>query len=356
MRIGFCTTDYPTLPADELFGRMAAAGAQVTQLSFASVAECGFTPSGVFEIPFTVEEAALDAIRAASEKYGIEIVCINGTYNMAHPDPAVREEGVARFAGFARAVRALGAPYVSLCSGTRNRADLWSAHPDNDTYKAFADTATGVMLLTPIAKRYGLTLALETEVSNTIDTPEKARQLMDEYGGGALNMIIDCANLFHPGQAYPQQVRYVIGHAFEVFGRDIVIAHAKDIAEGAGVQFCPTGEGIVDYPYCIEQLRAHSYTGDMLIHGVYDQAKRPPRCGFCVHCYDAAGGKSCAYTRCRHHRRDGRHRLCRCMRHSACGRICHWRGAQCVKLCRRPRAFADRRTRCSGRVSAGRPC
>ena len=92
---------------------------------------------------------------------------------------------------------------------------------------------------------------------------------MDSIGSDKLKMILDCANLVHRGEAHPENVKSVITHAFEVYGKDIVIAHGKDIREGDGIDFCGTGEGIVDFRLTADLLRQYGYAGDMFLHGIY---------------------------------------------------------------------------------------
>ncbi len=275
MRIGVCTTDFTVRPALELFQRVKELGFACVQFAFASVTETGFEPSGVYEIPFNVSADALDAIRAASAQTGVDIVAVNGTYNMAHPDAAMREEGIARFEGFAQAVVALGVQYISLCSGTRNSDHLWTHHPDNGTPEAWDDALDSLKRASAVAERLGLVLAIETEANNVIDTPEKARRMLDSVGSPALGMIMDCANLFHHGTAYRKNVDNTMMEAFAAYGRDVVLAHGKDICEGDGIQFCPTGQGIVNYPLFYSLLEEYKYQGDMLLHGIYDEALMP---------------------------------------------------------------------------------
>ena len=127
------------------------------------------------------------------------------------------------------------------------------------------------------AEKYDLTLAIETEAGNIISTPERAARIMDEVGSERLKMIMDCANLFHIGEAKRENARAVIGHAFDVFGRDVVLAHGKDIAESDGIRFCAAGEGIVDFPYFIKRLRGVNYQGVMMLHGI-DREDKMPAC------------------------------------------------------------------------------
>lgn len=284
MRIGVCTTDFAPHPAMQLFRKMADMGFAVAQLAFCSITECGFTASPEIEIPGAVSVEALDTIRRASRETGVPIGAVNGTWNMAHPDKAIREEGLRRFSGFLDAVAALECPIVSLCSGSRSRESLWRFDAATALPDAWDDMLDSMRRATAMAEQRGITLAIETEASNVIDTPEKARRIMDEVGSPNLKMILDPANLFHNGEAHPQNVRSALEQAMRGFGGDIVLAHGKDIREGDGIDFCGTGFGIVDFPYMIGLLRDAGYTGDMMLHGIYREEDMPGCLDFMRRC------------------------------------------------------------------------
>ena len=275
-KCGVCSTDFESsdhapYTAEVLFQKMKERGFEAVQFAFSSIAETEFTPNGQIEIPAVIPSAAIRAVAENAEKYGIPVEVINGTFNMAHPDRGIREEGIRRFEILCRAAKELGAKYISLCSGTRNADHLWSPHPDNDTQEAWNDMLDTVSRCTKIAETYGITLAVESEASNIISTPERARRLMDTVGSPNLKMILDCANLFHAGEAHKENVRETLEHAFALYGNDIVLAHGKDIREGDGIDFCGTGLGIVDFAYTAALLEQYDFTGNMFLHGIYDE-------------------------------------------------------------------------------------
>lgn len=285
MRTGICTTDFPyALPAKELFRKAAALGFDSVQLAFSSVAECGFSVSDHIEIPGFVSESAIEAIVSASRETGVAIGAVNGTWNMAHPDREIREEGLRRMDGFLAAVAALGCPIATLCSGTRSRVHLWHEHVENASAGAWADMLLSMRHAAALAERHGVTLAIETEAANIIDTPEKARRIMDEVDSPRLKMILDCANLFHRSEAHPANVRPVIDRAFGYFGGDIALAHGKDILESDGISFCGAGFGIVDFPYMIASLRRAGFDGDFMLHGASCESEIPACLGHIRKC------------------------------------------------------------------------
>lgn len=278
MKTGVCTTDFEKLPlisADRLFGRIRDLGFACVQFAFSSVSESDFVPTGQLELPGRIAPAVLRAVESASERQGLPVEVINATFNMAHPDPDVRSEGLMRLAVHAEAAGILGCPVLSLCSGTRNPDHLWTPHPDNGTPEAWDVMLDTMLRAAETAEKYGVTLAVESEASNVIDTPEKARRLMDTVKSDRLKMILDPANLFHAGEARPENARRTLDEAFAAFGGDIVAAHGKDILPGEGIAFCGTGRGIVDFPYMAKRLGESGYAGDMFLHGIYDPDDMP---------------------------------------------------------------------------------
>ncbi len=271
MTLGVCTTDFPRMGCRELFETMARLGFTQTQFSFDSITEANCYADGRLEIPERIEAATVAQVLACSRELGVAVAAVNGTFNAAHPDKAVRAEGVRRFTALADAALALSCRTITLCSGTRNAEDLWAPHQDNDSPDAWRDMIGTLRALCAIAVPRGITLAVETEASNLVDTPQKAAAMLGEVGSPALAMVLDCANLFRPGEAYKKNVRPRMDEAAAAFGARVVLAHAKDIKEGPGVSFCATGEGIVDYPYFYALLRLIGYPGPMMLHGVYSR-------------------------------------------------------------------------------------
>ncbi len=277
MRIGIATTDfestYTNLPTEIIFKKISDYGYKSVQLSFASLSECGYISNGQFDIPPQISNELIDIVIKYAQKCDIGIASVNGTYNMCHPDKDIRDEGIRRFNLLAHAAKKINAPIITLCSGSRCREHMWTPHADNKTESAWNDMYQSMLRLTEIAENTGITLAIETEASNIIDTPEQVRRILDSVGSSHLKMILDGANLFHAGTAKRENVRKVLIHAFDLFGADIVLAHGKDILEGDGIDFCATGEGIIDFAFMKSLLDKYSFNGDMIIHGVYDENK-----------------------------------------------------------------------------------
>lgn len=85
------------------------------------------------------------------------------------------------------------------------------------------------------ASNSNIILGVETEASNIINTPYKARKYLDSFKSKHLGIIMDGANLFLPSQI--NNMEAVLNEAFELLGKDIVLAHVKDISNGKELDF-----------------------------------------------------------------------------------------------------------------------
>ena len=268
MKIGICSTDFRPTSVDALFEKMRALCFTATQFSFNSVL-------GSEEMLPEYNEELLAEIDCAAKKHAVEIVAINATFNMLDPIDARREENIRRMDVMCRAARRLGCPILTLCTGSRNPDSGWVWHEDNSKPESWALMISVMRRLVAYAEQYDLTLVVETEAANVVQTPQLARKMLDEIGSPHLKMVIDCANLFLPGTAHRENAVATIQSAFDVFGAEIALAHGKDIADSDGIEFAPVGTGIVDYDLFLRLLYQYGYRGALIEHGIYKENLMP---------------------------------------------------------------------------------
>lgn len=206
---------------------------------------------------------AIDAgpIREAVATRGLAMAAVSGTYNMAHPDPAVRAGGLRRLGVVIAAAPALGTRVVTLCTGTRDPDDMWRAHPDNATPAAWRDMLEGVAAAVALAEAHGVTLGTEPEHGNVVRSAAAGRRLLDEIGSPHLRVVIDAANLVE-GEL-PRQ-HEILAEAFDLLGDDLVLAHAKDVRPDGSI--VAAGQGELDYPAYLEHLRGRGVP--LILHGL----------------------------------------------------------------------------------------
>jgi sugar phosphate isomerase/epimerase len=142
---------------------------------------------------------------------------------------------------------------------------MWRGHPANGRPDAWADLLRAMEQALAMAEEHDLWLAVEPETANVVDSPVKARRLLDELRSPRLKIIIDPANLFHV-EDLPHQ-RAILDAAFDLLGPDIVLAHAKDVRVVNGtVHHVTAGTGVLDYQHYLTLLR--HIPVPLIVHGL----------------------------------------------------------------------------------------
>ena len=228
--------------------------------------------AGVEEIPDVIAPTLVATIRQEMAARGITMSAISGTFNMIHPDMAERQAGLRRLRTLAAACESLGTSVITLCTGTRNTQSMWRSHPDNGSEDAWRDLVVSMHETAAIAEEYGVTMAFEPEVSNVIDSAQRARRLLDEIGSPYLKVVMDGANIFHQGEL--PHMTAILTEAFDLLGNDIALAHAKDLTEDGHAGNAAAGTGLLDYDLYVRLLHESGYTGALVLHGL-SEAQTP---------------------------------------------------------------------------------
>ncbi|MBA3703986.1 MAG: sugar phosphate isomerase/epimerase, partial [Rubrobacteraceae bacterium] len=263
MRIGVFAKTFSRSSQEGVFDAVAGHGLRETQFNM-SVA-------GLPSMPDEIDPTLADRVREAAADRNIAVVAVSGTFNMIHPDPKVRWDGLRRLGVLAGACERLGISTVTLCTGTRDPEDMWRRHPDNATPEAWLDLLSTMQEALETAEGHGVTLALEPEIGNVVDSAEKGRRLLDEMRSPRLKVVMDAANLFDAEDPARRLSRseQILDEAFELLGEDIVIVHAKDVR--ASGEVVAAGKGDLDYGLYLKHLSEAGYGGPLVMHGLAEE-------------------------------------------------------------------------------------
>jgi sugar phosphate isomerase/epimerase len=220
--------------------------------------------SGLPAMPDVLTHEQAAEVAKASGATGVAIAAVSGTYNMIHPDPAIRATGLRRLGVLIDHAAAMGTGMITLCTGTRDPDDQWRHHPANGSPEAWRDLLEEMGKACALAEPKRVKLGIEPELANVIDGAASARRLIDSLQSPALAIVLDPANLFEVAPL-PQQ-RDILSDAVDLLADRIVMAHAKDRNATGG--FATAGQGVVDFPHFIARLRAAGFDGDLVTHGL----------------------------------------------------------------------------------------
>ena len=141
---------------------------------------------------------------------------------------------------------------------------MWRRHPGNDSPEATTDLVAVMKAAAQTAEEHGVILAFEPEVNNVVNSPMKARQLIDEVGSPSVKVVMDPANIFKGGEL--PQMQDKLREAFSLLGDDIALAHAKDLDHDGEAGHLGAGQGLLDHPLYLALLQQSGFDGTIVLH------------------------------------------------------------------------------------------
>jgi sugar phosphate isomerase/epimerase len=260
MRIGIFAKTFARPSLEEVLDAVASHGLDCVQFNMS----CAGLPS----LPERIEPSLCGRIAGAMAARGLTMAAVSGTFNMIHPDIERRQDGLRRLAVLAAACRPMGASLITLCTGTRDRDDMWRAHPSNTSWAAWEDLVEMMGKALAIAEEHDVTLAFEPELANVVDSASEGRRLIDRLEGPhpRLRVVMDPANLFPAGQL--PRMREILDEAFALLGAEVALAHAKDLSRDGEAGHEAAGRGVLDYDHYLGLLKRAGYEGPLILHGL----------------------------------------------------------------------------------------
>jgi sugar phosphate isomerase/epimerase len=215
-----------------------------------ALAHWNFAAIGRQTLAGDVADADFGRVRADFAAAGLRIPSVSATYNVIHPERALRDRQTLEAVKLIARAPELGADVVTLCTGTRDAENMWRAHPDNLVPAAWSDLRRTLDVLLEAAQQAGVRLGIEPEPGNVVRDAPTAARLLDQLGADApVGIIFDPANLLTPSTIDRQQ--QILTEAVDLLGTHIIGAQAKDVVNSG---HAPAGEGLMDYHLVFAQL------------------------------------------------------------------------------------------------------
>lgn len=259
MQVGIFAKTFDVVGAQRVFAAMRAAGFDCTQFNMACV--------GLESLPERIDRSLRDAIAAASDDTKVAVAGVSGTYNMIHPDPQIRRDGLERLRVLIAAAPAMGTQLVTLCTGTRDPHDQWRRHRDNGSKAAWRDLLDEMAKAVALAEEHDVDLGIEPEPANVIASAELAQHLIDSLASPRIRIVLDAANIVEASDEGCE--RATVERAVDLLADRIAIAHAKD--RDAQGHVVAAGSGVVDFPHFVAYLKSVGFDGPLVAHGLSAQ-------------------------------------------------------------------------------------
>ena len=219
---------------------------------------------GLPSMPEAINFDLIAQIQAEMKFRKVSMAAVSGTFNMAHPDPQIRRDGLHSLGVLSSVCKKIGTSIITLCTGTRDPNDMWHWHDENTSSAAWHDMLETMGAAVKIAENEGVTLAFEPERANVVYNAHLARELLKTIASPALKVVLDPANIINGKN--PAAISDIIDEAFDLLGEHIVMAHAKD--KGSDDSFCAAGKGCLDYARFLKHLNDMHYEGALIIHSL----------------------------------------------------------------------------------------
>jgi sugar phosphate isomerase/epimerase len=243
LKLGVFTGVYASLPLEEAARRIAADGFHGVVLDFA-FADVKFDP-------WAPDWDKARLITSTLAKHNLKIVGLFGYYNLVDPDPVRRQRGEQRMQVLIENWKQFGCPVISTETGTFNEKSEWVESPENATEHGYQACRAALEKLVKAAKKTGAVISIETYWRNVIDSTARAQRVLRDVPG--LKLVMDPCNFYRKEDL--SRMDPMLEEMFRLLGKQIVLAHAKDVKAAAdGTDLPASGKGVLDYPLFLRLL------------------------------------------------------------------------------------------------------
>lgn len=184
----------------------------------------------------------------ARDATGLPIPSVCGAlhwkFPLSHPDPKIREEGVAALKVTLEDAKAYGGDTILLVPGTVSETISY-----DDCWKRSTDELKKVI---PLAEKLKVKIAFENVWNNFLLSPMEAARYVDQFKSPMAGFYFDCGNILAYG--WPEQWIKILGKRIakvhiKEYSRKIADKQGKSAGFGAKLQ-----EGDVNWPAVMKAL------------------------------------------------------------------------------------------------------
>lgn len=240
LQLGIRAHDFsPPKPAAEFLQGLSAAGIEHVQLCLEKSFSDLDVATGHYSIGLAYHMATL------LQKNHIHCAVLDGCINPVMPLEILRQKEVARFVERMRYARQIGADLVATGTGRYTVNSVASERTGSrECYRTLLKSFSEICIH---AEALSVNVAVEGVFDQTLSTPQKMKQFLDDMSSPNLEVVLDFANLISPAHTDPETQERLVNEAFDLYGDRISVLHLKDcIFDPRGTQKCVRpGTGLI---------------------------------------------------------------------------------------------------------------
>ena len=186
------------------------------------------------------------------EKNQLDCAVLGCYLNLANPDSRQLEEIIERYKSYIRFASILGCGVVGTETGAPNITYTFTPECHNE--ESLQIFITNLRRIVEYAEKMGVIIGIEPVYTHIVNTPARARRILDEIQSPNLQIILDPVNLLAISNV--KRAKEVIDEAICLLGKDVAVIHIKDyIVEDGKVCSLGAGMGQMDYTSLMQFIK-----------------------------------------------------------------------------------------------------
>ena len=236
-----------------------------------------------------------NTIRQLYKNYNLELAQLGVGYSecLFDPDTEVRKEIRQKIYKGCAVGQDLEAGVILIRTGSLSQTDSYSPTLKNHDSESLKILTEELSMIAEEAKRFQVTVVIETHNLTILGTPEINRKVIKEVNSKNLKVVMDYVNHFQSWEQVCDSSKR-INHIFDLMGDISSIAHIKDLCPKDGfvvhLNEVAPGKGLLDLVTAIRRWDDLQPDGYMLVEHLPDEAI--PEAAENVHRLSAIAGVS----------------------------------------------------------------
>ena len=246
MQLGIRMHDTVDLPIDKRISYIKEMGFSCGHLALGKVFHDDFTTVDTLTPGFAMY------LKRLFDNNQLDCAVLGCYLNLANPDSAQLDAIIKRYKQHIRFAAVLGCGVVGTETGAPNT--MYTFTPECHSEEALHSLITNLRTIVTFAEKMGVIIGIEPVFTHIVNTPERARRVLDEIQSPNLQIIFDPVNLLDISNE--AKANEVIEEAIYLLGEDIAVIHIKDyIVENGKICSVGAGMGQMDYTLLMQFIK-----------------------------------------------------------------------------------------------------